>query len=529
PGEYDDTACYQITQAPTCENDLVGQLQIVDDCRDIDEGDRNEGDDAGPESDASDFLDFIVKPLRANPNRQYGGRWVMRYNKVVQDAWSPQRCIDAAVNVTSNTCPGSVSCSEPPDALGCAELNGVRVCEGDPLFALLPDAPIPGVHKLCREVSVAADCRQYGGTLCVLNHEGVEVCTDITGLAPGEERNECEAYENDASCKRTSTDCLELSDGRQDCNWRTEVWDCGFDIEPTVVSTQTICDGEIRCMGESCISQQHEVNTGFAEAAATMHAVEFTGRDMSCPGRQPSLEEIIATGQLPATEQPTEQNPQGGSAECELKVFEGEHHTCKKALSGYVNCCEQPVEASIEGFIFEMAGNAGTMLNLIMITYTVYLVLDALARLIYACELKEVQLEAKRDLKSCTYVGSYCAEDTLFGCIEKHESYCCYNSPLARIVAEQTKGVEGAYDDEEDPDCSGFTPEELAELNWEEIDLSEWVAILVDSGAIPSGAEAVDYDYSPVVDAVGQQDDQPGGLEGAYESINQDLWRQQQQ
>jgi hypothetical protein len=53
-----------------------------------------------------------------------------------------------------------------------------------------------------------------------------------------------------------------------------------------------------------------------------------------------------------------------------------------------------------------------------------------------ACEEDEFELGVKRELKSCHYVGSYCKSKVLTACIERRKAYCCFNSPLARILDE---------------------------------------------------------------------------------------------
>ena len=79
--------------------------------------------------------------------------------------------------------------------------------------------------------------------------------------------------------------------------------------------------------------------------------------------------------------------------------------------------------------------------------YTIYQLVDILIHIIWACEQEEMELGAKQQLKVCHYVGSYCDETPLGICIEKQDRYCCYNSPLARIMQEQIRkqGIDGGW------------------------------------------------------------------------------------
>jgi conjugal transfer mating pair stabilization protein TraN len=61
-----------------------------------------------------------------------------------------------------------------------------------------------------------------------------------------------------------------------------------------------------------------------------------------------------------------------------------------------------------------------------------------LIQLIWTCE-EEFALGAKRELRSCHDVGSYCKSKILTACIERRKAYCCFNTPLARILNEQIR------------------------------------------------------------------------------------------
>ena len=74
-------------------------------------------------------------------------------------------------------------------------------------------------------------------------------------------------------------------------------------------------------------------------------------------------------------------------------------------------------------------------------------------------------------------------------CIEKLKSYCCYNSPLSRIVNQQLRSpassVLGTFGPPENPSCDGLTISQLATVDWTKVDLSEWTALLTEHGLQP--------------------------------------------
>ena len=135
----------------------------------------------------------------------------------------------------------------------------------------------------------------------------------------------------------------------------------------------------------------------------------------------------------------------------------------------------------------------GSLLNAVMIAYAVYQVLVMIVQLIWQCEQKEYELAAKKSLKSCTYLGSYCNTKILGACVEERESYCCYSSPLARILQEQIRPQLGmSYGDIKQPDCSGIPINRLAEVDWNKVNLDEWIAILQTTNRLPTAGNAAD-------------------------------------
>lgn len=139
------------------------------------------------------------------------------------------------------------------------------------------------------------------------------------------------------------------------------------------------------------------------------------------------------------------------------------------------------------------AGNAtfapmfGAMLSVIMIAYMIYQIANILVQIIWECEDKEFELGAKKETKVCHFLGSYCASESAFGCIEKRESYCCFNSPLGRIIHEQARPQLGfEWGEPETPNCGGLTIEQIGKIDWSKVDISEWIGILNVTGNYPT-------------------------------------------
>ncbi|MCW5632780.1 MAG: conjugal transfer protein TraN [Rubrivivax sp.] len=106
------------------------------------------------------------------------------------------------------------------------------------------------------------------------------------------------------------------------------------------------------------------------------------------------------------------------------------------------------------------------------------------------CAEAEQTTVRDRDAGKCHQVGEYCSARSLGVCRDRTRTYCCFSSLLGRLVQEQGR-VQIARDwgTPETPNCAGFTPDELARLDWSQFDLSEFYAhIRVDNPPSQAGA-----------------------------------------
>ncbi|HGN1605075.1 TPA: conjugal transfer mating pair stabilization protein TraN [Proteus mirabilis] len=143
-----------------------------------------------------------------------------------------------------------------------------------------------------------------------------------------------------------------------------------------------------------------------------------------------------------------------------------------------------------ESMTEQILGQQGAaMLSTVMTVYTVYVVSMVMIQMIWKCEEKEFTMNAKRALNSCTYVGSYCKSKVLGACVEERESYCCFNSPLSRIIQEQVRPQLGLnFGDARTPQCGGIPLDRIADIDWSKVNLDEWLGILQQNGKLPDPA-----------------------------------------
>lgn len=146
--------------------------------------------------------------------------------------------------------------------------------------------------------------------------------------------------------------------------------------------------------------------------------------------------------------------------------------------------------ATSEGLQYTLNKTLGSVLNFIGTAYTAYSLVKIGLQLLTMCDENEADMGVKLAQRQCFKVGgTYCSKDVLGLCYQKRQDHCCYSSILARIIMDQ------AYDQLNiDPlsaspiQCRGLTQQEFALLDFDQIDLSEWVGLLVESGEIKSEA-----------------------------------------
>lgn len=522
---------------------------------------------------SNNFLaSFSIWHSSKNPEWVYTGTLVVGMYHVVDNGWTcDPGCAVLLTNPDGDNFihPKSYACTAGPND-NCEFFSGSQFCQGD-LTSTDPFAS-KGISNLCQEVTVTLDNSFNSGQMkCWTDPQGEVHCPTVNG----DQTDTCKPLEDNPACIYMSSDCI---DGAQDpgsgvCYAFNVVYDCGQDVPVTNPTTITayICNGVLKCMGEGCINGQFDPNnTDFPKAAAVLQMAQYAQHDLDC-----NADSQNQTGQG-----------------CTL--FKGIHMECKKALGGYIDCCQQPDGVSIIEYIrllttlnyvmkaqwdlteefpsmfatnplngvwttlkspydfmkdlissawdnlmgkslpdVTLSGMGQTMsrylmqgaydfvnsmspdlassifevtdygeilfsetmqtfINIatfVMWLYTLYQLFDILVHIIWACEQSELELGAKRQMKVCHFVGSYC-NTSIFGvCLEKRDSYCCFNSPLGRILQEQVRKqpqVGRPWGKAQDPNCLGLTGPDLARVDWNQVNLDEWIGLLNLAGKYPT-------------------------------------------
>ena len=132
---------------------------------------------------------------------------------------------------------------------------------------------------------------------------------------------------------------------------------------------------------------------------------------------------------------------EGGMCVSPVKVFPGSVDSCKRIITGAINCC-----SSFEGWAKSMH----------------------LSR----CSGEEKALALKKEKNLCHEIGTYCHEKIARVCVEKRTKYCCFSSKLAKVFQEQAKAqLSLSWGSAEFPNCAPLTIEQLRSLDFSKFDM----------------------------------------------------------
>lgn len=333
--------------------------------------------------------------------------------------------------------------------------------------------------------------------------------------------DDCQPLRN-RGCSQIGSSCVDTNP-QGACMLYEQTWQCRVSSGST--STITNCGGQQFCLDGKCFDTGNAPDADFARMVTAMEVQREAGKYVD-----------------PST----------------LVVFQGYDNRCRKKLFGLVNCCKGAGSSSslfsnlnlilsaggqvmgavgssytydalfvsdapnmvLAGFeaLFGAGGGSSALAGLVAGDLSVELFVQSLApgpwtiailaiqlSGILDCEQAEQILAMKRDNRLCHGVGSYCSSrlPIIRLCVETTESYCCFNSRLARILNEQGRSQLGrSWGGPQSPDCSGFTVAQLQALDFSRMDLTEFYAeiapTLPDVGAMRSRAqEKINSYYGP--------------------------------
>lgn len=140
--------------------------------------------------------------------------------------------------------------------------------------------------------------------------------------------------------------------------------------------------------------------------------------------------------------------------------------------------------------------------------YAIYKGVQMVINVATQCHDEDFELQNDIHLQKCDYVSRYCSMENpghfvggfVGGCLQWTQVYCCFDSPLSRILNKQVRYAQrGCLNlwpyaipacafgfGEKHAICNGITLDEIKKVDWEKIDLTEWLNLLSISGMSPS-------------------------------------------
>jgi len=266
--------------------------------------------------------------------------------------------------------------------------------------------------------------------------------TDSICKQPNETRNingkeiykSCWQFENTYSCTigGAVNSCVNIPDYCQlsSTNCLAQTGSLCVHTQQTYICSQSTpippeqveCEGNVYCINGQCETIEENNSNDFAKSIGYLTAINESKDNNGDPGN--------------------------------LKIFTGNAKSCGIKVGGYNNCCKD------QGWGQDIGAS---------------------------CSSEEITLGELQAKKQCHYIGSYCSDKQPFGiCSETTKTSCCFNSKISRVIIEQGRSQLGiGWGSVGSPNCSGFTPEQLQSLKFDEMDLSEISADIANSAVAP--------------------------------------------
>lgn len=340
---------------------------------------------------------------------------------------------------------------------------------------------------------------------------------------------ECGQYSSNPDCSLQSDSPCEPEDvvaGR--CTYQESIYKCL--TKPESTSTTTDCSGQQFCTGDACYDRGSPQDSDFGLAMAMMETQRqagvyteenklFGGEVSKCKVRVFGMSNCCKSSG--GGQNMTNNTLVGvGASAGKQAVKYGSYYTYDSlmqnnsqflakgvgAISGATDAAANSATGTaVGGFTPSLSmygfsvswgaapagaiklGSAGGMNfafdpTSLMISVAIMVVMEMMS-----CDENEQLFSLKRGQNLCTQVGSYCSKSVLGTCYERTQSYCCFNSKLARIINEQGRAQIGkGWGTAKQPTCDGFTTGEFTSLDFSRIDMTEFINDIMANVEMPN-------------------------------------------
>jgi len=133
--------------------------------------------------------------------------------------------------------------------------------------------------------------------------------------------------------------------------------------------------------------------------------------------------------------------------------------------------------ASIYGITIGWSGGSLAVVGFDPTSMAIAIAVQLVLTELTSCPASDQNTAMKKAQGICHFVGSYCSSKTLGICNTRKESYCCFNSKIAKAITVQGKAQLGKnMGTAKRPNCSGLSITEVENLDFSLIDFSDFIA-----------------------------------------------------
>jgi len=353
--------------------------------------------------------------------------------------------------------------------------------------------------------------------------EGFDVWCSRIKFSCKVDTNNCQTL-IDEGCVHYSSQCLDTP-----CTRYEHTYTCGTD-RTTKYTVAYNCSGEIRCIGTDCADASYDANLNLGKALAAgeilnMARVDsmpdggdlriFPGKEMTC---QASPEDcckpttiglaigdyVSMAASMYSMYRYASLGVEGVAASYASNITAGANYLATTlgygtattvGMEAGATCITQTTVTSAFGTTtmtttMTGAGQAvgttviapsaaisaiGTVVSVVGVLYLAYSIGKMVYDSTFACTEEDMETSLKLGFKLCHFVDVKKEEKLLFF-TKATNRYCCFNSILARIIQEQGRPQlqMGWGGGNSPPICRGFTVQELASLDFSQMDLTEY-------------------------------------------------------
>lgn len=118
-------------------------------------------------------------------------------------------------------------------------------------------------------------------------------------------------------------------------------------------------------------------------------------------------------------------------------------------------------------------------------------------KLAWYCDSDEFELAVGKQIGTCTHLGSFCQTKVIGMCVIKKDRYCCFNSPVTRVLREHLDQT-GVADlgTAMTPQCHGITFEQMSRINMDGVDEGEIIGRMDQGNFLPNMTNMAGMDFS---------------------------------